>query len=453
MKNRWYRWTFIVAAVVVLVFALRACFSGNDLAINDPQEAVEAELTLSSVTLEQPDENGKLLWRLKAKSVTYAPDTQRADLVGLEGEFFQDGATVYTVEADRGEVLQNGNTLFLRGNLVAIAQENDLTLEGEKMKWMPKQDLLVMGEFEDADIFDTAADQGGDEGSDKGSGEADTETTDTNADLDRSELDRSEVEAREFAGSAPSAAGLAPSLDQAPVTGFNPRIKAVARLMKVSNAENRVELTGGVLAQSKVSPWLMLQSESLMWFTQQERVEASQPLKVEQFGSKSYEVVSDRLVGASGQVELAENKATLKGGVQLDALTQPLTIRSEQAVWEMDDQTVEMNTPVDIKQPARQITAVANQAKMDLAAQVIYLTGDVQAVGEKNDSRLAADSVTWQTDTQQIEADGNVRYQQAADPDVAISGPRAVGNIEAGTVVIEGGESGEVVTEIVPGDF
>ncbi|MGC1527114.1 MAG: LPS export ABC transporter periplasmic protein LptC, partial [Phormidesmis sp.] len=217
--------------------------------------------------------------------------------------------------------------------------------------------------------------------------------------------------------------------------------------------ENRVELTGGVLAQSKVSPWLMLQSESLMWFTQQERIEASQPLKVEQFESKSYEVVSDRLVGTSGQVELAENRATLKGGVQLDALTQPLTIRSEQAVWEVDDQTVEMNTPVDIKQPARQITAVANQAKMDLAAQVIYLTGDVQAVGEKNDSRLAADSVTWQTDTQQIEADGNVRYQQAADPDVAISGPRAVGNIEAGTVVIEGGESGEVVTEIVPGDF
>jgi len=450
VKDRWYRWTFIVAAVVVLVFALRACFSGNDLAIDGPQEAVEAELTLSTVTLEQPDEDGKLLWRLKAKSVTYAPDTQRADLVELEGEFFQDGATVYTVEADKGEVLQNGNTLFLRGNLVAIAQENDLTLEGEKMKWMPKQDLLVMGEFEDADVFDSAA---ADESSDGASGEADTETTDTETTDTNTALDRSEAEARELADSAPPAAGLAPSLDQAPVTGFNPRIKAVARLMKVSNAENRVELTGGVLAQSKASPWLMLQSESLMWFTQQERIEASQPLKVEQFESKSYEAVSDRLVGASGQVELAENRATLRGGVQLDALTQPLTIRSEQAVWEVDDQMVEMNTPVDIKQPARQITAVANQAKMDLAAQVIYLTGDVQAVGEKNDSRLAADSVTWQTDTQQIEADGNVRYQQAADPDIAISGPRAVGNIEAGTLVIEGGESGEVVTEIVPGDF
>ncbi len=403
----------------MLVFALRACFSGNDFVVNEPQEAVEAELTLRAVTLEQPDENGELLWRLKAKSVTYAPDTQRADLIDLEGEFFQNGVTVYTVAADEGEVLQNGNTLFLRGNLVATGQENELTLEGEKMKWVPKQDLLVMGEFEEADIFDA------------GEGDQSAATEKTPA----------------------SAAGAAPSLDEAPVTGFNPQIKAVARLMKVSNAENRVDLTGGVLAQSKASPWLMFQSDSLIWFTQQERIEASQTLKIEQFETESYQVVSDLIVGESGQVELAENRATLDGGVQLDALKQPLTVRSEQAVWEIDDQTVAMDTPVDIEQPARQITAVANQAKMDLAAQIIYLTGDVRAAGEKNDSRLAADSVTWQTATQQIEANGNVRYQQAADPDVAISGPRAVGNIEAGTVVIEGGESGEVITEIVPGDF
>ena len=81
------------------------------------------------------------------------------------------------------------------------------------------------------------------------------------------------------------------------------------------------------------------------------------------------------------------------------------------------------------------------------------LTGDVRAVGAKYDSRLTADSVTWQTTTQQVEAVGNVRYQQADDPEVSIAGPRAVGNLESGTLVIDGGESGEVVTEIVPDDL
>ncbi|MEL7227221.1 MAG: hypothetical protein AAGL17_20900, partial [Cyanobacteria bacterium J06576_12] len=70
MKNRWYRWTFIVAAVVVLVFGLRSCFSGDDLISRDPGEEIDAELTLRTVTLEQPDEDGTLLWRLKAESVT-----------------------------------------------------------------------------------------------------------------------------------------------------------------------------------------------------------------------------------------------------------------------------------------------------------------------------------------------------------------------------------------------
>ena len=146
MKNRWYRWTFIVAAVVVLVFGLRTCFAGDDLLNREPGEEINAELTLQTVTLEQPDEDGTLLWRLKAASVTYVPETQRAELLELEGEFFQDGEVIYTVEADEGEVLQNGNTLYLRGNLVATGRENDLTLEGETLKWQPKQDLLIMGD-------------------------------------------------------------------------------------------------------------------------------------------------------------------------------------------------------------------------------------------------------------------------------------------------------------------
>ncbi|MEO1791769.1 MAG: LPS export ABC transporter periplasmic protein LptC [Cyanobacteria bacterium J06629_19] len=419
MKNRWYRWTFIVAAVVVLVFGLRSCFSGDDLISRDPGEEIDAELTLRTVTLEQPDEDGTLLWRLKAESVTYVPDTQRANLVALEGEFFQDAEVVYTVEADEGEVLQNGNTLFLRGNLVATGRENDLTLEGEKLKWQPKQDLLVMGAFDESESSDSGF---------------------SSANSDDSGSDDSEDETAESFL----------TIDDAPVTGFNPQLKTAARLVRVNNREDRVELVGGVLAQSKEEPWVTFASESLTWRTERELIEASQPLTVEQYENDAYQTVTDRLVGGSGQVELAENRVTLEEEVQLDALTQPLTVISEQAVWDIDAQTVDIDSMVDIEQPEDEVTAVANQARLDLAAQVIYLEGDVQAISEKNDAQLDADRVVWQTETQLVEAIGNVRYQQADDPDVEISGPRATGDIEAGTLVIEGGESGEVVTEIVP---
>lgn len=429
LKSRWLRGIGIVAALVALVFGLRACFANNaELTSIEPQAEIAAELTLQSVTLEQPDEDGTLLWRLKADSVNYVPDTQRADLKMLRGEFFQAGETVYTVEANEGEVLQNGNTLFLRGDLVAKGSENELTLEGEKLKWLPKRDLLVMGEFEDEDDFVTfsSADE-----------------------LAVIEDDRLEKDA-DFVPSKPIEV---PDLDAAPVTGFNPQIKAVARLIKVNNKEERVELTGDVLAESKESPWMLFESDALTWFTAQELIEAEQPLKVEQFESDAYQTVTDRLVGQKGQVELAENRITINEGVQLDALTQPLSVKSEQAIWDVDAETVKLDQPVDILQPEQEVSATANQADLDLSSQVITLTGDVRAVGKKNDSRLTADSVTWQTTTQQVEAVGNVRYQQANDPEVSMTGPRAVGNLESGTLVIDGGESGEVVTEIVPDDL
>ncbi len=63
--------------------------------------------------------------------------------------FFQAGKTIYTVTADQGEVQQNGETLFLQGHLVAKSLENKLTLESERLRWQPKQDLLVMGNFKD----------------------------------------------------------------------------------------------------------------------------------------------------------------------------------------------------------------------------------------------------------------------------------------------------------------
>ena len=395
--NRWYRWVAIAATVIVLIVAVRTCTSGRNLVGQVPGETIEAALTLQTVTLEQPDENGNLLWRLKAQSVTYSPDNQRADLIGLDGEFFQDGTIIYTVTADRGEVLQNGETLFLRGNLVAKRPEDDLTLTGERLRWQPKQDLLVMGNFED-DVLGKAA--------------------------------------------PPSAA------TPAPVTGSNPQIEAVAQVATVFSQENRVNLTGGVFAKSKEAPWMTFASDQLTWLTQQALIKASEPLKVERYASKDYQTVTDRLVGNTGEVRLAENTVILNEAVQLESLTQPLTVRSEQAIWDLEAQTVALNQPVNMEQPERKITASANRANLDLAAEVVYLIGNVRARGEKNNARLAADRVTWQTTTQAVEAEGNVRYQQAANPEVSMAGSRAVGNFEQGTLAVTSGESGDVVTDI-----
>jgi LPS export ABC transporter protein LptC len=258
LKNRWGQWTVIAATVVVLVVALRTCGSGSDLANRDPGQKIDAELTLQTVTLEQPDENGKLLWRLKAESVVYSPDNQRAELQGLKGEFFQESQTIYTVVADEGEVQQNGETLFLRGNLVATGTENKLTLKGEKLKWQPKQDLLMMGNFEDdAALVGLDGKPAKAPTAENSSTEAAPQTT--------AQTSQPDAKPNVQADSQPKAA---------PVVGFNPQIEAVAQVVKVYNQENRVELAGEVAAKSKATPWLAFQSENLLWFTERQLIEA-----------------------------------------------------------------------------------------------------------------------------------------------------------------------------------
>lgn len=386
-----------------MLFGLRTCVSsrGDLTDFSGADEAIDAELSLQAVTLEQPDVDGSLLWRLEADSVTYIPETQRAELRELKGEFYEEGKKVYTVVADEGEVEQNGNTLFLRGNLVATRIEDDLILEGELLKWEPKQGLLRMGDFEDEAASD-------DEGT----------------------------------------AGRPRS--RSPVTISNPKLQAVAQSLVVNNKQNRVNMDGGVTARSKAEPWLTFASEALVWLTDQSLIRADQQLVVERFATDDDEVPTDRLVGGSGTAQIDENIVTVEESVQLDSLAEGISVESDRAVWDVAAQTVAMDQPVDIAQPARQLTASASQASLDLAEQIIYLIGSVRANGAKNDTRLVADRVTWRTSTQEVEAEGNVRYQQAANPEATLSGPRAIGNIEDGTLVVLGDESGDVITEIVP---
>lgn len=437
-QSRWYRWLAVVATVAVIVVALRTCGIGREIVAPEAREDIPAELTLQTVTLEQPDENGNLLWRLKAKSVNYSPDNQRATLKALEGEFFREGETIYTVVADEGEVRQNGETLYLTGNLVATGKENELTLESERLKWQPKQDLLVMGNFKDAAL---------DDGSEDNSNSA----SDSNSNSNDSAALAVEPAPIDPSSDEPTADRFPAGGEKPPaVKGFNPQIETIAEVVTVSDQDARVNLDGGVIAKSKEAPWLTFESDNLVWFTEQAQIEAPDLLKVEQYAGEAYEAVSDRIIGETGRVDLTENIVTLDKSVQLTSLAQPLNVQSENAVWDVEAQTVVLDKPVQIEQPERRIMASANRANLDLAQETIYLTGNVLARGEKNDARLAADRVTWQTGNQDIEATGNVSYEQAQNPEVSMMGTQAVGNIEQGTVVVTGGESGEVVTEIVP---
>jgi lipopolysaccharide assembly outer membrane protein LptD (OstA) len=118
--------------------------------------------------------------------------------------------------------------------------------------------------------------------------------------------------------------------------------------------------------------------------------------------------------------------------------------------WNLQNQTVVSDQAVRVVHQQQQVNLTADRGQLDLQQRTFYLTGNVHGVGQRNQSKLDAEQLTWNIPTQAIMAEGNVVYDQA-NPPLHLKGPKAVGTLQGQSVVISGGETGgRVVTEIIP---
>ena len=134
---------------VVVVLGLVGCGDPQRTANKATQETssvqnVERNLTFNDVTLEQADEQGRSVWKVKAEEATYSKDKKVAQVQKPTGELFQDGKSVYQIVAQQGEIQQDGKQLFLKGQIVATDPRNGLVLRGNELEWRPQEDLLIV---------------------------------------------------------------------------------------------------------------------------------------------------------------------------------------------------------------------------------------------------------------------------------------------------------------------
>jgi lipopolysaccharide assembly outer membrane protein LptD (OstA) len=123
-----------------------------------------------------------------------------------------------------------------------------------------------------------------------------------------------------------------------------------------------------------------------------------------------------------------------------------LVLTSRTLTWETLTGRILTRELVQLKDPRRQVTVIANSGSMEQARNLVDLQGKVEVTGLKDRARLTSDQLLWNTQTERIEAVGNVNYVQES-PAFTLRGPRAVGRIESQTLRISGGD---VVTEIIP---
>ncbi|MEA5582276.1 LPS export ABC transporter periplasmic protein LptC [Nodularia harveyana UHCC-0300] len=372
---------FYLPVVCLLLMGLVACggTSPTDSPSNETDSSPkESNLTFFDVTLEQADEVGRPVWKVRSKKAIYTQEKQLGQAEQPVGELYQDGKPIYQIQAETADIEQDGQKLFLKGKILAKDPINGIVLQGNELEWLPQEDLLIV---------------------------------------------RNQI------------------------SGTHKQLKAVAQEARVKTREQRIEFTGGVIAQS-VDPQMQMRTEHLIWQIEAEKLISDRPIEIDRYNNNQ---ITDRGKGDAAEVNLKTKIATIQKNAQLELVDPPTQIASESMTWDMNAETVKTNSPVKIVQRAENVTVTANQGEMKIQQKIVNLSGNVIAIGQRSQT-LKSNQLNWYLDKKLLEAQGNVVYRQI-DPPINFTGETAVGNLETEDIVVKSGNSGgRVVTEIIPQD-
>ncbi|MCW5317350.1 LPS export ABC transporter periplasmic protein LptC [Nostoc sp. KVJ3] len=369
----------LFSLIFFLIFGLVSCGGKSPTASEqNPADSSNQDnnLTFFDVTLEQADEVGRPIWKVRAKTAKYTKEKQIGQAESPYGELYQDGKVVYQIKADVADIEQNGKQLFLKGKIFATDPTNGVVLQGNELEWRPQEDLLIVRNH---------------------------------------------------------------------MHGTHKQLQAVAQEARVKTREQRMEFSGGVVANS-IDPQMQIRTEHLTWNIKEEKLIGDRPIQIDRYKDNK---ISDRGKGNSAEVNLKTKIATIDKNAQLELQDPPVQIASNSMTWNMNAETVTTNSPVQMFQRVENFTVTANRGEMKVPQKTVYLTGNVNAIGQRRQS-LKSNSLTWHLDNKLVEAQGNVLYRQV-DPPLNFTGETAFGNLQTENILVKGGSSsGRVVTEIIP---
>jgi LPS export ABC transporter protein LptC len=374
----------ILLSVLTLMGSLTSCGSSPKTPRANPgakdikkAQDSDSKLTLDAVTLEQVNEKGQKVWVVKSQETSYSKEKSKVDIKKPTGFLYQDGKELYQVQAKSGYVDPDGNTIFLKDDIVATDPKNGIVLHGEELEWRPKEDILIV----------------------------------------RKNL-----------------------------RGEHKQLNAIAKEARVFSRQKRMDLIGDVIVTLK-EPVAKLHTQYVIWMMEQQKISSLlSPVKIERYSKDNK--VSDSGFADQGDVELKTKIVTLSRNAQILMSDPPLQIESKILSWSLPYQLILAPEKVTVLQREEKVTMMGNQGRGDMANNIFYLTGNVIAIGEKRNSQLNSDKVTWYVKTQTFDAEGNIFYQQL-DPAFNLTGPKASGQLKDQTVIVTGdGRGGQVVTEI-----
>lgn len=133
----------IIAVILLLVLGVYFLFKDDHADENGSSGSITT-MEFSNIELKE-DQEGKPIWRLKAKHVIMSKDKNSADMEGLDGYFIKDGNKL-AIKADKGTYSRKEQKVYIEGHVEGESSDG-LILHAENLSYDGKKQVLSTDKF------------------------------------------------------------------------------------------------------------------------------------------------------------------------------------------------------------------------------------------------------------------------------------------------------------------
>lgn len=226
--------------------------------------------------------------------------------------------------------------------------------------------------------------------------------------------------------------------------GTKANLKVEAASGRYRTDLEKLELENNVVATS-TQPSLQLTSDRLEWNIKQEQIISPDAVRLIHYDQE--QTVTEELVSDRAELDLATNQASLSKNIELISLDPPLQVATDSLTWNYQDRIGKSDRPIQILDRDRQISVTGNKGEINLTQNLAKLQDGVKGINQLKLAEIFARQMTWNLDTKEVEAIGNVIYEQA-DPQARLTGEKAIGALGNNNIVVTSNGKQQVTTVI-----
>ncbi|VEP11750.1 conserved hypothetical protein [Hyella patelloides LEGE 07179] len=325
---------FSPSLLLLFIFLFTACQNSQPdttVSENTPTNVsrLSTQLTLNDAVLEQSNQEGNLVWKIKAKRTTYSEDRQIAYLEDITANLLQDKKVILKLKGKQGEVLEQGNVILLREEIVASDARNQSVLQGNVVEWRPLENVLIIkdnlqGNHPNLVVTANTAKYFTDTESLELTGQVVANTLEPSLLLESDRLLWQISQQKVIAD------------DPLKVVRYQKETitdRLLANNGEVDLNQNTITLNNNVELTS-VEPKLQVAANSAIWDYQQRLISSERPIQV-----LEREQQLD-ITGNQGQIDFQTEIVTLKNGVKGINNREQATLYSQQAVWNIPKKVI-----------------------------------------------------------------------------------------------------------------